>query len=286
MCDTKDSLIKELQQFEIDKGRSPTARDMRTVHGLHSYHSYRRAFGTWNNALKTASIKVNNDIFSEAEAISGERIKYVTQQLKISNNSEEFIKDMNKAYLIGAVMGDGCVNYYYYGPKRQHYLIQFMNTSKLFVDEVLKAMNCLGIKPRFIKREKPHKDSYNKKPIYQVQGNNRTFVLWFKNTPLKTIQEWLTSDVRLAVLFIKGFYEAEGSYDAKDRKCVSFVNTNKELIDLVKHLIEYLGFKTHSPYNKAIPSGKIKYDLRLSGIGAIILLDIINPCIKGRQNNV
>lgn len=286
MCDTKDSLIKELQQFEIDKGRTPTARDMRTVHGLHSYHSYRRAFSTWNNALKTAGIKVNNDIFSEAEAISGERINYVKQQLKISNNSAEFIKDINKAYLIGAVMGDGCVNYYCYGPRRQHYLIQFMNTSKLFVNEVLKTMKCLGIKPRFIKREKKYIGAYNKKPLYQVQGNNRDFVMWFKNTSLETFEKWLTSDVRFAVLFLKGFYEAEGSYDAKDRQCVSFVNTSKDLIDLVKHLIEYLGFKTHVPYNKAIPSGKIKYDLRLSGVGANILLDIINPCIKRGKNNV
>lgn len=285
MCDTKDSLIKELQQFEIDKGRSPTARDMRTVHGLHSYHSYRRAFGTWNNALKSAGIKVNNDIFSEAEAISGERIKYVTQHLKISNNSAEFIKDMNKAYLIGAVMGDGCVNYYCYGPRRQHYLIQFMNTSKLFVDKVLEAMNCLGIKPRFIKREKKYIGAYNIKPLYQVQGNNKDFVMWFKNTSLETFEKWLTSDVKFAVLFLKGFYEAEGSC-SKNLQRVSFTNTNKELINMVQKLMEYLGFNTHPPYKWVVPSGKTKYDLRLFGVGSNMFLDIINPCIKRGENNV
>lgn len=278
MCDTKDSLIKELQQFEIVKVRSPTARDMRTVHGLHSYHSYRRAFGTWNNALKTAGIKLNQHRFSEAEAISNERVEYVTQQLKISSVSTEFIKDLKKAYLFGAIMGDGCVNYYCYGPKRQHYLIQFSNTSKLFVDEVMEAMEYLGIKPRFIKRDKNYfNDSCTRKPIYQVQGNNKDFVMWFKNTSLETFEKWLTSDVRLAVLFLKGFYEAEGCCSQKK---VHFDNTNKELIMLVENLVHHSGFCTCKLKKSPLPSGKIKYTIRLPKISTDVFLSVINPCIK------
>lgn len=270
-------MIGELRQFEGDNGRAPTSRDMRIAHGLHSYHSYRRAFGTWNKALKAAGIKFNKHRFSEAEAISKERVEYVIQQLKISSDNSEFIKDLKKAYLVGAIMGDGCVNYYCYGHKRQHYLIQFGNTSKLFVDEVMESMRCLGIKPRFIKRENHRfNDSCTRKPIYQVQGNNKEFVMWVKNTSIESINKWLISDVRLATAFLKGFYEAEGCFS---RGYVEFVNTNEKLICLTQSLIRYLGVNTHPPSKCILPSGKTKYTLRIK-VGASVLVNIINPCIK------
>jgi len=50
--------------------------------------------------------------------------------------------------------------------------------------------------------------------------------------------------------------------------------------------MEYLGFNTHPPYKWVVPSGKTKYDLRLSGVGSNMFLDIINPCIKRGENHV
>lgn len=54
-----DFLIKVLQDFYKEHGRSPKLQEFKTCNGFPSYDSYQRRFGNWNNALKIAGLSIN-----------------------------------------------------------------------------------------------------------------------------------------------------------------------------------------------------------------------------------
>ena len=141
-----------------------------------------------------------------------------------------------QAYLLGALKGDGWVNFYYYGPGRQHYLIQFFNSSRIFVDEVMDTLRVLKIKPRI---GSIRKSGWNVKPQIAVQGNNKPFVMWWLNLDYDSMREWLLEDGERCIAFLKGFYEADGTQDIQK---VRFANHDKRLLQVIKTILESLGF--------------------------------------------
>lgn len=56
---TKDELISELQRFHRENGRVPKIKDIQTKFGYPDFNNYRNHFGSWNNALKAAGLKIN-----------------------------------------------------------------------------------------------------------------------------------------------------------------------------------------------------------------------------------
>lgn len=59
MVYTKEFLISELQRFVRENNRSPRAIDIQSKSGYPSYVSYINYFVSWNNALLSAGLKVN-----------------------------------------------------------------------------------------------------------------------------------------------------------------------------------------------------------------------------------
>ena len=59
MTYTKKFLILELQRFHMKRNRVPRYNDMTLKNGYPSGEAYRRHFGTWNDALKLAKLKIN-----------------------------------------------------------------------------------------------------------------------------------------------------------------------------------------------------------------------------------
>ncbi len=183
-----------------------------------------------------------------------------------------------QAYLLGALKGDGWVNFYHYGPRRQHYLIQFFNSSRIFVDEVMNALRNLGIKPRI---SSIRRSGWNVLPQIAVQGNNKPFVMWWLNLDYDSMREWLLEDKERCIAFLKGFYEADGS---QSRNRIRLSNSDKQLLQVIKEILEYLGFHptlTGGP-RKDRPHRKPEYETSLNRIAERDrFLMITKPCIKG-----
>ncbi len=184
-----------------------------------------------------------------------------------------------QAYLLGALKGDGWVNFYHYGPRRQHYLIQFFNSSRVFVDEVMEALRSLGIKPRI---SSIRRSGWNIKPQIAVQGNNKPFVQWWLNLDYDSMREWLLEDEERCIAFLKGFYEADGSR-SKERR-ISFSNHDIHLLEVVKNMLKHLGFNPtlRGRRRKSRPNSKPEYVVRLNRMkeGESFLI-MTKPCIKG-----
>jgi len=177
---------------------------------------------------------------------------------------------------LGALKGDGWVNFYYYGPRRQHYLIQFFNSKRVFVDEVMSALRALGIKPRI---SSIRRSGWNVLPQIAVQGNNKPFVMWWLNLDYESMKEWLLEDEKRGIAFLKGFYEADGSNSGNR---TGFFNHDKALLQVIKTILESLGF--HPTLIGGPRKGKKKpeYSVNLNRKKERKrFLTMTKPCIKG-----
>ena len=56
---TDEFLISELHRFVHEHKRIPKAHDMKLTGGYPTHDAYYNHFGSWNNGLKTAGLKIN-----------------------------------------------------------------------------------------------------------------------------------------------------------------------------------------------------------------------------------
>lgn len=111
-------------------------------------------------------------------------------------------------------------------------------------------------------------------------SNSKKFVEWYLDLDIEEIRD-LVSEFKK--MYIKGFYESEGSiYEPKEYITPNlFVyNTDKELIGFYKSLLQSEGFQTSTYCRKR--STRNLYECRLEGGSEEIIrfLDWINPCTK------
>lgn len=149
----------------------------------------------------------------------------------------------NLSYLIGAFKGDGSLCRY-----RHHYQLSFGVKDLEFIEAVQKAIE--GVTSKVPK-------------IFRIRnGNFSLYKLVMSNKDLFTVLNQPLTDLkpiieRYPVDFLKGFFDAEGTAvtSVRHKKSwswidyrVSFYNTKKELLDLVRELLIRLSI-TPAPKN-------------------------------------
>lgn len=88
---TDKDLIEELQNFAKKLGRTPRKNETNLKNCKYSVNAYKRAFGTWNNALKAAGFQVTQGRTSTEEFLK--EIKRVAKKISKSPSLEEFEKE-------------------------------------------------------------------------------------------------------------------------------------------------------------------------------------------------
>lgn len=58
---SNDELIKDLKELSVSLGRSPIKKELKEHPHMASEGKYHSSFGSWNNALKTAGLELNNN---------------------------------------------------------------------------------------------------------------------------------------------------------------------------------------------------------------------------------
>jgi DNA-binding transcriptional regulator WhiA len=85
--------------------------------------------------------------------------------------------------------------------------------------------------------------------IYQKQISSRLGVPFSPRVNLKIIiPEWIISNKKYIVRYLRGLYEAEGSHSIHEATCtykVQFSNKNISMLDNVFKLVSELGFHPH-----------------------------------------
>jgi hypothetical protein len=176
--------------------------------------------------------------------------------------------DKKLSYVIGSVLGDGCV---------MKYTVRLRTTTLEFNKSFEKTLNEINVKCKTIySGEREKWNTY----VCSVE-----FANFFNNLSLKTIEKNIFGDKDMMVGFIRGFFESEGS--AKkwyNSVCVCMANTDLKLLKLIEKMINKLGYKTSIYANFDKRYNKYCYNLNILGSSEFKLsfLNLINPVIKNK----
>jgi intein-encoded DNA endonuclease-like protein len=185
------------------------------------------------------------------------------------------------AYILGVLEGDG-----YIQDKRS---IELIVTSEQFAHSFFNSLKEIGLHPHIRKLEKV-KGKLGKKLPWEVRAYSRVFVKWYEKTRKKITKCKVVKAFPLD--FIRGFYESEGSFyrgvDLRWKKPylrhrITIHNTDQQLLELVRKLLEKYCIKASIYKRKIIKWGKTRecFALSISRHKDVFkFLELVQPCIK------
>ena len=182
----------------------------------------------WNNGLKGLKISGSEKGWFK----KGRKFSKKTEEKMLRNLRKKVLLKPNLemgedlAYIIGILMGDGCVY------KIKHsYSVVLDITVKPIALSFLQSLRSIGLNP-FIMEKMPT-NGIGKLKKYVVIANSKNFGIWYKNLSIQKLKK-LLSEERTMIGFIRGFYESEGSVSIAKNKYktinISMFNTDLELI--------------------------------------------------------
>lgn len=165
-------------------------------------------------------------------------------------------------YVIGALLGDGCL---YKWRLTNNYVI--LVGDKRFTTKYSKLLGlCINksIKPYIDRSKNIWFSRINNFELYELFKKSRADLDYLENLILK-------SGNRAALLFIEGFFDAEGCIKiikeltrVTPKICLDMTNTNLEILNLVrKLLLKTLNIETKYSVQKAHGNRKTCYHLRI-----------------------
>jgi len=207
--------------------------------------------------------------------------KSLNIKLKSPIKRPNLVPSADLMYVLGVLKGDGCVY-----KRGRAYLIELSTKSKEFAKSFASALKKLNLTPSLRTRLIKKYENYR---VYTVTAISKIFVEWYKGLSLTQIREMIGENRGLAVAFVRGFYEAEGSYiiDPRDGShSISICNMDLSLLLFVKEMVSSLGYDLN--INNAPPTctGKPFYRLRKCGKTIPKLISAIEPHIKARPSNI
>ena len=182
-------------------------------------------------------------LISEKFSISESTVKkWVYGTAKPWGRNGEIVKNKHLAYVIGALLGDGCL----YKPK-QHLNYVILCGSKEFSKKFATQLNkCNDVRAKAYPNRRQN--------IWFVKVNNYQLFTFFEHAR-KDVSNLLKllETKNNGISFIEGFFDAEGCVKIVGKKrrktpkiCLDICNTDKRYLDLTKKLFEeHLKITTH-----------------------------------------
>lgn len=173
------------------------------------------------------------------------------------------------AYLVAALKGDGWVGHR--KKKEDGYYAQLTSSEFDFVNSVVNAMQNVGLHPHIFRDRK----------YFGVYAFSKRFVEWYTQLTREDLGV-LTENKENALMFIRGFYEAEGCVgEGKRGLDLRVCNTDRDLISLFFGLCSRFGFSFHFYEYPRKDNLKNIYILALFKRSEVFrFISLVNPCIK------
>lgn len=171
------------------------------------------------------------------------------------------------AYILGVMLGDGCVY-------KKSYRVRLLVKSFEFAQKFAENLSKVGMKPHLtmVRRKNKH-GTYSQ--YWYVYVSRKAFCVWYSSLDLKSIREWIRGYEQY---FVCGFYESEGyiGYGYGLNQCVIISNNNRDLLLMIKEIMETWDLKPTLRNNTST-----NFILCLYGTKNVRkFISMINPCIR------
>ena len=214
---TKEKLKNEIIKYYKENGRISQQDNIRLSASAVNY------FGSWGNALRECELPLYN--------------RYC----------KKFTDDMKKesfelGYIIGVLKGDGHITNKKKGNGGHSIVLSVIDKdfADYFANIIYKWSN-------YHPKRYTINDKFHTKIFYRVYLFDKIINLFFKNYDTNTITN-STKDMKIG--FLKGLFDSEGSANNSQlnnpklaKRRISFCNCNKNIIDIIKILLNDFGIK-------------------------------------------
>ncbi len=166
------------------------------------------------------------------------------------SNYPPFKQNGDLAELIGVVLGDGYIGKF---PRTESLTISSNSNNEGFIERYSKLVARLFNKQSYISKVAEFKNCTRIR-IYQKDISKRLGISAGKRSKIKIeIPEWILKEKIFLIRYLRGLYEAEGSF------CIHrptytykflFSNRNRSLLDDVYQALKILGFHPHKSSDK------------------------------------
>ncbi len=180
----------------------------------------------------------------------------------IKTEYPSFEKDGNLAELIGVVLGDGYIGKF---PRSEVLQIFSNSNNQGFVDRYTALVQRIfNKKPAVAKRNYSNCTNIT---IYEKNISNRLGIpTGARKDKRFTIPRWIWSDKNYLIRYLRGLYEAEGSFSVHPPTYTYkfvFANRNESLLNNVYRSLKKIGFNPHrTKVNIQISKRKEAYECR------------------------
>ena len=142
-------------------------------------------------------------------------------------------KEMNKelAYVLGVYFGDGSIRF---DTRTRTYHFRLEVKDLDFALATKKALEKLGLRTSLRK---------TRRGLYLVICCSKSFTQWLRGIKVEELPK-LIQNKEDKISFIRGFFDSDGSLEknGKGGKYIKMFNKNKELLQVIKRMLEELGF--------------------------------------------
>jgi DNA-binding transcriptional regulator WhiA len=174
---------------------------------------------------------------------------------KIKTEYKELEKNGDLAELIGVILGDGHIGIF---PRTEALLIFSNSNNQGFVNRYSAIVEKLFDKKPAVR--KMSKKNCTRICIYEKNISKRLGIPKGARKNKKfSVPNWILKDKRFVVRYLRGLFEAEGSFCVHRPTCtykLFFSNRNKSLLSIVSRLLRKLGFKVNVSGDKVQVSRK------------------------------
>lgn len=253
--------------------------------------------------FKTHSLSEVSDEFGISEVTLWRHLRRsgVTRDVATANDmfntiEPKLLPSPELAYILGVVYGDGFVCKSWVKKEKKWVRVVGLRSSEIsFVEKFRQHLLSIGLNPSKIQTIEPPTEAdrlrnpniLQKSTLYLVSAISKRFYDWRVKLKLEQLKlEYLVSDASKRA-FVCGFYESEGCFYVvkSGYPSVSMCNSDRELVDLVKVLVEYFGFRPPSVYTSDHNKidgicHKTMYSFVLNGMQATDFIKQIKPTIK------
>lgn len=173
----------------------------------------------------------------------------------IKSKYNNFKKDGDLAELTGVILGDGSITKF---PRTESLRIVSNASNAGFVHRyTLLVEKVFGKTPHVAKRTTSNAINIT---IYECHISDRIGIpTGAKGNLRKVLPKWIRDDKKFLIRYLRGLYEAEGSYCVHEQTYTHkllFSNTNPALLGAVYTSLKRLGFHPHQSSNKIQVSKK------------------------------
>tara|TARA_Y100000034_G_scaffold125611_1_gene175571 strand:+ start:2143 stop:3015 length:873 start_codon:yes stop_codon:yes gene_type:complete len=225
------------------------AKILNNCYNLNSFQNFStRLFYYWRDCKKAIPLEVVIKIMKKKK-LKGLYVDFFSMgggnKIKLPKD-----KNLNFCYLLGLILGDGCLIHQNRRNNRNTYSIKIFFRKKEKAEKIsLIVENLFGINPSIYSAKGCYALATFSKPLVMILNKKYEIPIGIKYGSICIPELILNGNKNMKICFLKGVFESDGNiYLHKNAKCVQLRQKSESFLREIKELFNQVNLDFRDPY--------------------------------------